>query len=59
MRRKNEVLDRVSYIEAELGRLKDRIPTDTDPRFEQWLRMIIGVEKQLEHLQNLIELEEE
>ena len=59
MRRKNEVLDRISSIELELGRLKDQIPTDTDPRFEMWLRMIVGVEKQLEYLQNLVELEDE
>ena len=59
MRRKNEVLDRISSIELELGRLKDQIPTDTDPRFEMWLRMIVGVEKHLEYLQNLVELEDE
>ena len=59
MRRKNEVLDRISSIELELGRLKDQIPTDTAPRFEMWLRMIVGVEKQLEYLQNLVELEDE
>ena len=59
MRRKNEVLDRISSIELELGRLKDQIPTDTDPRFEMWFRMIVGVEKQLEYLQNLVELEDE
>tara|TARA_A100001037_G_C15046989_1_gene588248 strand:+ start:152 stop:334 length:183 start_codon:yes stop_codon:yes gene_type:complete len=59
MRRKNQVLDSISSIQDELGRLFERIPQDVDERFELWLRIIRGIEKQLDNLENLVELEEE
>ena len=43
MRRKNEVLDRISSLEDELGRLKDRIPVDTDPQYDLWLRIVDSI----------------
>jgi|TARA_B100001094_G_scaffold73689_1_gene70043 hypothetical protein len=59
MRRKNEVLDKISSLEDELGRLFERIPEDVDERFELWLRIIRGIQRQMESLQNLVELEDE
>ena len=58
MRRKNQVLDSISSIQDELGRLFERIPQDVDERFELWLRIIRGIEKQLDNLENLVELED-
>ena len=40
MRRKNDVLDRISSLDNELGRLKDRIPVDTNPQYDLWLRIV-------------------
>ena len=59
MRRKNEVLDRISSLEDELGRLKDRIPVDTDPQYDLWLRIEDNCLKQSEYLRNIVELEED
>ena len=59
MRRKNEVLDRISSLEDELGRLKDRIPVDTDPQYDLWLRIVENCFKHLENIQNIVELEED
>tara|TARA_R100000005_G_C4888067_1_gene136346 strand:+ start:354 stop:536 length:183 start_codon:yes stop_codon:yes gene_type:complete len=59
MRRKNEVLDRISSLEDELGRLKDRIPVDTDPQYDLWLRIVDNCLKQSEYLRNIVELEED
>ena len=42
-----------------MDRLYQRIPEDTDERFDFWLRIIRGLKSQLETLENLVELEEE
>jgi hypothetical protein len=59
MRRKNEVLDRIATLDDELGRLKDRIPVDTSETFDLWLRIVDNCFKQLEYLQNIVELEDD
>lgn len=59
MRRKHVVLDKINEIQEELDRLYQRIPEDTDERFDLWLRIIRGLKNQLETLENLVELEEE
>ena len=60
MRRKNEVLDKISSIQDEVGRLHERTPEDTgDARFDLILRIVLGLKSQLESLENLVELEEE
>ena len=59
MRRKNEVLDRISSLEDELGRLKDRSPVDTDRHYDLWLRIVDNCLKQSEYLRNIVELEED
>lgn len=59
MRRKNDVLDKISDIDAEIGRLKDRIPVDVNPQFEIWLRIVDNCIKKLEYLQNIVELEDD
>jgi hypothetical protein len=59
MRRKNVVLDKINEVQEEVNRLHQRIPEDTDDRFDLWLRIIAGVQKQLEGIENLVELEEE
>ena len=59
MRRKNEVLDRISSLENELGRLKDRIPADTNEQFNLWLRIVDNCFTKIEYLQNIVELEDD
>tara|TARA_R100000005_G_C4869843_1_gene126908 strand:+ start:64 stop:249 length:186 start_codon:yes stop_codon:yes gene_type:complete len=60
MRRKNEVLDKISTIEEELNRLYDRIPEDTgNVQNDLYLRIVRGLKSQIESLYNLVELEEE
>jgi len=59
MRRKHVVLDKINEVQEELDRLYQRIPEDTDERFDFWLRIIRGLKSQLETLENLVELEEE
>ena len=39
MRRKNEVLDRISSVEDEVVRLRDRIPVDNNPTFDLYLKI--------------------
>ena len=59
MRRKNEVLVKISDLDSEIGRLKDRIPVDTNPQFDIWLRIVDNCIKKLEYLQNIVELEDD
>ena len=59
MRRKNDVLDRISSLDNELGRLKDRIPVDTNPQYDLWIRISNSILQKIEDLQNIIELEED
>ena len=59
MRRKNDVLDKINNLQEEVDRLYHRIPEDTDERFDFWLRLVKGIRKQLDGIENLVELEEE
>tara|TARA_B100000287_G_scaffold202409_1_gene191132 strand:+ start:3567 stop:3752 length:186 start_codon:yes stop_codon:yes gene_type:complete len=60
MRRKNEVLDKISGLEEELNRLYERIPEDTgNVQNDLYLRIVRGLKSQVEGLYNLVELEEE
>jgi hypothetical protein len=60
MRRKNDVLDKISTIEEELNRLHDRIPEDTgDVQNDLYLRIVRGLKTQIESLYNLVEIEDE
>ena len=59
MRRKNDVWDRISSLDNELGRLKDRIPVDTNPQYDLWLRIVEACFKHLENIQNIVELEDD
>ena len=59
MRRKNEVLDRISSVEDEVVRLRDRIPVDSNPTFDLYLKIIGNILERLEYVTNLVELEEE
>ena len=59
MRRKNDVLDRISSLDNELGRLKDRIPVDTNPQYDLWIRICNSILSKIEDLQNIVELEED
>mgnify|MGYP001318551757 CR=1 FL=1 len=59
MKRRNQVLDKISSLEEEVGRLKERIPEDTNPQFDIWLRIVDNCIKKLEYLQNIVELEDD
>jgi len=59
MRRKNTVLEKIDTFSEELDRLYHRIPEDTNEQFDQWLSIIRNLKKQLEMIQNFVELEEE
>ena len=59
MSRKNEVLDRISSVEDEVVRLRDRIPVDNNPTFDLYLKIIGNILERLEYVTNLVELEEE
>jgi hypothetical protein len=50
MRRKNDVLDKISDLDSEIGRLKDRIPVDTNPQFDIWLRIVDNCIKKLKRI---------
>jgi hypothetical protein len=59
MRRKNIVLEKLDTFSEELDRLYHRIPEDTNEQFDQWLSIIRNLKRQLEMIQNFVELEEE
>jgi hypothetical protein len=59
MRRKNTVLEKIDTFSEELDRLYHRIPEDTNEQFDQWLSIIRNLKRQLEMIQNFVELEEE
>ena len=59
MRRKNIVLEKLDTFSEELDRLYQRIPEDTNQQFDQWLSIIRNLKRQLEMIQNFVELEEE
>ena len=59
MRNRNKLLDLIETMEEELNRLYARIPEDFNPEAELQLRIIRGIKKQLEMIQNFVELEED
>jgi hypothetical protein len=59
MRRKNTVLEKIDTFSEELDRLYHRIPEDTNEQFDQWLSIIRNLKRQLEMIQNFVELEDE
>ena len=40
MLRRNQVLDKISSLEEEVCRLRERIPEDTNPQYNVWLAII-------------------
>ena len=59
MRRKNVVLEKIDTFGEELDRLYHRIPEDTNPQYDLWLRIIRNLKGQLEQIQNFVELEDD
>ena len=59
MRNRNKILDLIETMEEELNRLYARIREDFNPEAELQLRIIRGIKKQLEMIQNFVELEED
>jgi len=57
MRRRNEVLDKVDHVKEELDRLYHRIPIDVNKEFDLQLRIIRGLQNQLDLVYNIVELE--
>ena len=59
MLRRNQVLDKISSLEEEVGRLRERIPEDTNPQYDLWIRICNSILSKIEDLQNIVELEED
>ena len=59
MLRRNQVLDKISSLEEEVGRLRERIPEDTNPQYYLWIRICNSILQKIEDLQNIVELEED
>jgi hypothetical protein len=59
MKRRNQVLDKISSLEEEVGRLRERIPEDTNPQYDLWIRICNSILQKIEDLQNIVELEED
>ena len=59
MKRRNQVLDKISSLEDEVGRLKERIPEDTNSQFDLWIRICNSILQKVEDLQNIVELEDD
>jgi len=57
MRNRNKVLDLISTLQEEIDRLYHRIPVDVNDEFDLQLRIIQNIQKQLELIQNFVELE--
>ncbi len=57
MRNRNKVLELIDTLQEEVTRLYSRIPEDVNDEFELQLRIIRNIQKQLELIQNFIELE--
>ena len=54
MRNRNKVLDLIEVLQEEIDRLYHRIPVDVNDEFDLQLRIIRGIQKQLELIQNFI-----
>ena len=59
MLRRNQVLDKISSLEEEVGRLRERIPEDTNPQYDLLIRICNSILSKIEDLQNIVELEED
>ena len=59
MLRSNQVLDKIFSLEEEVGRLSERIPEDTNPQYDLWIRICNSILQKIEDLQNIVELEED
>ena len=59
MLRRNQVLDKISSLEEEVGRLRETIPEDTNPQYDLWIRICNSILQKIEDLQNIVELEED
>ena len=59
MLRRNQVLDKISSLEEEVGRLRERIPEDTNPQYDLWIKICNSILQKIEDLQNIVELEED
>ena len=59
MIRRNQVLDIIASLEEEVLRLRERIPEDTNPQYDLWIRISNSILQKIEDLQNIIELEED
>ena len=59
MLRRNQVLDKIASLEEEVLRVRERIPEDTSPQFDLWIRISNNILQKIEDLQNIIELEED
>ncbi len=57
MRNRNKVLELIDTLQEEVTRLYSRIPEDVNDEFDLQLRIIRNIQKQLELIQNFIELE--
>ncbi|MBT7556336.1 hypothetical protein HN615_05370 [Candidatus Woesearchaeota archaeon] len=57
MRNRNKVLDLISTLQEEIDRLYHRIPEEVNDEFDLQLKIIRNCLKQLELIQNFIELE--
>ena len=57
MRNRNKVLDLISTLQEEINRLYHRIPEEVNTEFDLQLKIIRNCQKQLELIQNFIELE--
>jgi len=59
MRNRNKILDLISNLQEELDRLYARIPEDFNDEADLQLRIIRGIKKRLELIENFVELEED
>jgi hypothetical protein len=59
MRNRNKILDLISNLQEELDRLYARIPEDFNDEADLQLRIIRGIKKQIELIENFVELEED
>lgn len=59
MRNRNKILDLIDTVGEEIDRLYTRIPEDFNDEANLQLRMIRGIKKQLELIQNFVELEDD
>lgn len=59
MRNRNKILDLISNLQEELDRLYARIPEDFNDEADLQLRIIRGIKKKMELIENFVELEED